>query len=123
VHSEGDILGALQGAKGCLLGLHSALLGDSTLASDCFVGDITLLCSDIVPGTAGGAPTAAVAGLLLVAGSLPAVCSVVGLPFSTPSLCWRTGQLLARRAGSKESALVDGVDVNRCQAVGGDSSR
>lgn len=118
MQGDGDSLGALQGAKGCLLGLHTALLGDSTLASACFVGDIMLLCSDMALGTA------AVAGTLLVAGLQPcAGCSGVELPLLTPALCWPSGQVLVSRAGSKDSTLADCVDVNRCQAVGGDSSR
>jgi hypothetical protein len=58
VQGDGEGRGALHGSKGCLLGLHSALLGDSTLASD-LLGDMTLLCSDMMP--------AAFAGLLLMA--------------------------------------------------------
>lgn len=120
VQGDGDSLGALQGAKGCLLGLHSALLGDSTLASDCLVGDRMLLCSDMVPEDA----ATAAAGLLQVAGLLLRPWCVQGeLLLLAPSLCGCSEQVLPSRAGSKDSALADGVDVSSCQAVGGGRSR
>jgi hypothetical protein len=63
VQGESDGRGALHGAKGCLLGLHSALMGERPPGID-LLGDMTLLCSDMMPDTAAAA---AFTGLLLIA--------------------------------------------------------
>jgi hypothetical protein len=119
VQGDGDGRGALQGAKGCLLGLHSALLGDSALASD-LTGDMTLLCSDIVPDTAAAA---AFTGLLLVARPLAWKDACSAAQLLLPSVCKGWRQLLPSLSGNNKSALADGPAVSKCQAVGGDSSR